>query len=458
MRFRLPTHLSPEEARARLDLIYREEHHRVAEGLALLALIDSRRDFRAAGYSCMKTYCEQHLRMTPDRASKRLRAARTAARFTTIFDYLSDGRLTLGAVVALAPHLKVENSEELLAAAANKSCAEIAQLIAARARPAAQTSAPHAAPVNESSPSHATWHVDGQEVAGVEALAFIAFAQESASPLPPKKRGVIALGAPGEHEVRLTLTQQERDALRRVQDLLSNTDWAQDPAAIYAKAIELLEERLLKDKLGAKKGEQTEDTVGNGRRIPKAVRHAVWERDGGCCSFVSADGHHCGERRWLQFDHRVPVALGGESTLANVRLLCRAHNLFEAERVLGEDRVARARERAERERARHSEAKAREAARAAARKEKARAAEEKARLAAEKAAIQERDADLLNALKSLQFTPEQSARAAEATKGLAGGPLEPRVRAALKVLTARLATKQDLSKTAAPTAPKSEAA
>ena len=55
MRFRLPTRLSPEEARARLDLIYREEHHRVAEGLALLALIDSRRDFRAAGYSCMKT-------------------------------------------------------------------------------------------------------------------------------------------------------------------------------------------------------------------------------------------------------------------------------------------------------------------------------------------------------------------------------------------------------------------
>ncbi len=70
MRFRLPTHLSPDEARARLDLIYREEHHRVAEGLALLALIDSRRDSRAAGYSCMKTYCEQHLRMTPDRASE----------------------------------------------------------------------------------------------------------------------------------------------------------------------------------------------------------------------------------------------------------------------------------------------------------------------------------------------------------------------------------------------------
>ncbi len=446
MRFRLPTHLSPEEARARLDLICREEHHRVAEGLALIALIDSRRDFRAAGYSCMKTYCEQHLRMTPDRASKRLQAARAAARFTTIFDYLSDGRLTLGAVVALAPHLKVENSEELLAAAANKTRAEILQLVASRSTPVVTTSASETPSVNETSPSHAPGHVSGQESAGPEALAFIAFAQESAAPLPPKKRGVIALGAPGEHEVRLTLTQQERDALRRVQDLLSNTDWAQDPAAIYAKAIELLEERLLKDKLGAKKSEQTEDTVGNGRRIPKAVRSAVWQRDGGCCSFVSADGHRCGERRWLQFDHRVPVALGGESTLANVRLLCRAHNLFEAERVLGEDRVARARERAERERARHQEAKAREAARAAAREQKARAAEEKARLAAERAASQERDADLLSALKSLQFTPEQAARAAEATKDLADGPLEARVRAALKVLTARLATKQDFSK------------
>ena len=77
---------------------------------------------------------------------------------------------------------------------------------------------------------------------------------------------------------------------------------------------------------------------------------------------------------------------------------------------------------------------------------------------AEKAAIRERDADLLSALKSLQFTPEQSARAAEATKDLADGPLEPRVRAALKVLTARLATKQDFSKPAAPAAQKSAAA
>ena len=47
------------------------------------------------------------------------------------------------------------------------------------------------------------------------------------------------------------------------------------------------------------------------------------------------------------------------------------------------------------------------------------------------------------------------ARAAEATKDLAEGPLEARVRAALKVLTARLATKQDFSK---PGASKSAAA
>ena len=69
-----------------------------------------------------------------------------------------------------------------------------------------------------------------------------------------------------------------------------------------------------------------------------AIRE-VWKRDGACCSFVSEDGHRCGETRWLEFDHRVPLAKGGVTTVENVRVLCRAHNQFEAERVLGEEKM-----------------------------------------------------------------------------------------------------------------------
>jgi HNH endonuclease len=54
-----------------------------------------------------------------------------------------------------------------------------------------------------------------------------------------------------------------------------------------------------------------------GRRdpIPREVRRAVFERDGGKCI-------QCGSTFDLQYDHVIPVALGGATTLENLQLLC----------------------------------------------------------------------------------------------------------------------------------------
>lgn len=45
----------------------------------------------------------------------------------------------------------------------------------------------------------------------------------------------------------------------------------------------------------------------------------------------------CGERRFLEFDHVIQIARGGTSNVQQVRLLCRTHNQFEAERVFGKE-------------------------------------------------------------------------------------------------------------------------
>ena len=69
---------------------------------------------------------------------------------------------------------------------------------------------------------------------------------------------------------------------------------------------------------------------------PANVRRAVRERDQDQCTFVSQSGHRCASRKFIEFDHIEPIARGGPSTVENLRLRCRAHNHFEAERMFGD--------------------------------------------------------------------------------------------------------------------------
>lgn len=82
------------------------------------------------------------------------------------------------------------------------------------------------------------------------------------------------------------------------------------------------------------------------RYVPAAVRRAVWERDGGQCTFVDDEGNRCTERRYLEIDHRVARARGGPKGIRNCRLLCKAHNQQWAKQTFGIDFVTRARSRA----------------------------------------------------------------------------------------------------------------
>jgi hypothetical protein len=75
--------------------------------------------------------------------------------------------------------------------------------------------------------------------------------------------------------------------------------------------------------------------LGPRETIPAAVRRAVWERDGGRCSWPLDGGGRCGSTHQLELDHIHPWARDGQPTVDNLRLVCRAHNTLEARREFG---------------------------------------------------------------------------------------------------------------------------
>jgi len=87
------------------------------------------------------------------------------------------------------------------------------------------------------------------------------------------------------------------------------------------------------------------------RHCPGAVARAVFLRDGKQCSYVSADGRRCSARRCLELDHIEPWSVGGECTIGNLRLRCRAHNQRYARQYFGKSHVETAVQCARRRRA-----------------------------------------------------------------------------------------------------------
>ncbi|HYS82618.1 MAG TPA: HNH endonuclease, partial [Anaeromyxobacteraceae bacterium] len=62
------------------------------------------------------------------------------------------------------------------------------------------------------------------------------------------------------------------------------------------------------------------------------------KRDGGRCTWCGPDGQRCGSTWKVELDHIQPAALGGPSTVGNLRILCRLcrsrHNRHYADRPL----------------------------------------------------------------------------------------------------------------------------
>src|SRR6187397_989471 len=102
----------------------------MAELLALLGEVDSRRLYLGEGCSSLFAYCTQVLRLSEHAAYHRIEAARAARQYPVILELLAKGDVTLTTITMLRPHLTPHNYEALLAAARHKSKRDVEYQIA----------------------------------------------------------------------------------------------------------------------------------------------------------------------------------------------------------------------------------------------------------------------------------------------------------------------------------------
>jgi 5-methylcytosine-specific restriction endonuclease McrA len=270
---------------------------------------------------------------------------------------LRDGRLCITSIIELAKVLTPENRAEVLPRFFHRSRQE-AKAVSAEMRPA--EAAPHrtvltalrmallpsGAPACDRAPLEQGCAVP--EPVAVPAVQPVEQDLRVAGPRSVPRSTAEPLSA-DLRRLHVTVSKRFVDKLEAAKDALSHSHPGADVEAILEAGLDLLIERAAKRKgivakprkpppsvAASRPSRRPEGDEAGERAIPAAVRREVWIRDGGRCQWPTSDGGVCGSTCRVQFDHIVPVARGGKSTVANLRLACAVHNDRAARQAYGD--------------------------------------------------------------------------------------------------------------------------
>ncbi len=150
------------------------------------------------------------------------------------------------------------------------------------------------------------------------------------------------------HQVNCLVDDEVMEMLNRCKELMSG----KFPTGIDYNTLmkELATEWLKKhdpaQRAERRKKRETKSTTNphesgeTSRHIPPATRDKVNNRDGGKCTYVGSDGKRCNSTWDVEIHHEETVfAHGGDHSIANLKLLCAAHNKLLAEQTFGQNHM-----------------------------------------------------------------------------------------------------------------------
>ena len=315
----------------RLAELLRRERHAMSEFLLALSDFDRQRLWLELGHASLFSFLRRELCLSAGAAQYRKTAAELVQRHPEVEAALRAGELCLSSVIELAKVLTPENVAEILPrfyGLSSRDAAAVAVSIrpveSAPVREVLQPIALDPVPDRAESQRVRAPEVPRTEVVAPAPVARAALPRPSVDPLDADHA-----------RLHLTVSRRLLAKLEAAKAALSHARPGASSEEVLEAALDALlaqraKRRGMVEKPRAVRRPASPDTV------TAAAKREVWARSGGACEWPVASGGRCGSTLRLEIDHVTPRALGGKSTIDNLRITCRVHNQLAARNALGD--------------------------------------------------------------------------------------------------------------------------
>lgn len=312
--------LSDEQLHNASLMVAERERFTTLELLKHLSEIERRHLFSRYECDSLHSYCVKYLKMSDPQAGRRVKASRLLREIPVLEEKIADGTMTLTSVCQASSffHREAQAGHKLATAEKIKVLASL----------------------------------DHQSTVKVERILLA----RSESP-EIHVREVVKQRTSELTEIKIVADEAMLRDLNRLKEIWSHAmpgaTYTQIIARLAAEAVRSQDPNLKAERAAARSAARQKrceaatvdadskqtaalpSTVGvsstphpaRSRMIPSTVKHAVWIRDSGRCTFENSEtGAVCESKHFVECDHIIPFARGGEHTTENLRLRCRAHN------------------------------------------------------------------------------------------------------------------------------------
>ena len=308
------------------------ERVELATSLACLVAIAARDLHVRQGSSSLFEFLTRDMHLSQPSASKRAAAVRAIGRYPEMLDLVRMGRLHLSNISLVSRHLTDSNKDRLIALAQTETHRNLERSLMSEfskpatrdsLRPTVFSAAVLPPPIGDQTPPCV---VMPPTSASAKSASSGLFGDTGTSP------PIVEIGS----RVAATLDQESTEALEFLRQAMPGKTLGE----ILGLAVQELRDRRDPQRKAARADRRmaavpAEASTANKRLIPAALRSEVARRDQYRCTYVAPDGRRCEARHRLEFDHIVPRAFGGDPSLSNLRLTCKAHNLLAAKDSMG---------------------------------------------------------------------------------------------------------------------------